>query len=113
MKYVEAIIKPHKLSAVSLALHRCEGVNGVTVTEVRGWGHGKLRAEKSRAVEQVSEFEPHVRIEIVCADSNVPTVTEAIREAAHTGLSGDGLVVVVDVQDAVRISTGSRGEEAL
>ena len=91
MKCVAAIIKPHKLSAVSLALHRCEGVSGVTAIEARGWGHGKLRAEKSRAVEQVSDFEPHVRIEVVCADGDVPTITETIHEAAHTGLSGDGL----------------------
>ena len=90
MKCVEAIIKPHKLSAVSLALHRCEGVNGVTVAEVRGWGHGKLRAEQSRAVEQVSDFEPHVRIEVLCADRDVPTIKKAILESAHTGLSGDG-----------------------
>ncbi len=107
MKYVEAIIKPHKLSSVSLALHH-EGATGVTVTDVRGWGHGKLRSEQAHAVERVSDFEPHVRIEVVCTDDNVSAITEAIRQAAHTGLSGDGLIIISAVEKTIRISTGAR-----
>lgn len=113
MKRVEAIFKPHKLSPVSLALHRCKGVTGVTASEVRGWGHGKLQAEKRRAAERVSDFEPHVRIEVICADDAVPEITEAIRSAAHTGLAGDGIVIISDVNDIVRVSTGTSGVDAL
>lgn len=113
MKRVEAIIKPHKLSPVSLALHRCKGVTGVTASEVRGWGHGKLQAEEHRAAERVSDFEPHARIEVICADDAVPEITEAIQSAAHTGLAGDGIVIVSDVNEVVRISTGASGVDAL
>lgn len=113
MKRVEAIIKPHKLSPVSLALHRCKGVTGVTASEVRGWGHGKLQAEQRRAAEEVSDFEPHVRIEVLCADDLVGKITEAITHAAHTGLAGDGVVIVSEVEDVIRISTGARGPDAL
>lgn len=113
MKRIEAIIKPYKLSLVSLALHRCPGVTGVTATEVRGWGHGKLQAAQQRPAEQVSDFEPHVRIEIICSDDAVSAVTDAVRAAAHTGLAGDGLIVVSEINDAIRISTGASGEDAL
>lgn len=112
MKRIEAIIKPHKLSAVSLALHRCRGVTGVTASEVRGWGHGKLQAEERRAAERVSDFEPHVRIETICTDDAVPDITEAIRAAAHTGLAGDGIIVVSDVREIIRISAGATADDA-
>jgi nitrogen regulatory protein P-II 1 len=109
MKLIVAYVQPHKLSDVSLALHSsC----GLTAIDVRGRGRGKQASEEERSSEAAFDFEKHVKLEVCCPDSAVAQVVEAIRNAAHTGLRGDGLICVMPVEDAVRISTGSRGEDA-
>lgn len=112
MKEIKAYIKAHKLDAVTLALHRIEGLTGMSVNEVRGFGRSREGRKQSLA-EQVSEFARHVKIEIVCHNELVNTVIEAIRLNAHTGLRGDGKIYVSEVQDAVRIETGERGQNAV
>ena len=113
MKRIEAYIKPHKLDAVSRALHHTPGVGGVTITDVRGWGRGKGQDEQTHPSHQVSDFEPHLKLEVVCRSDAVERIVSSIREAAHTGLVGDGIIVVSSVDDAVRIRTGASAEDAL
>ena len=112
MKEVRAYIKEHKLSAVTLALHKLPGMTGMTVAPVRGIGRG-LRAHEHRPDEEIADHLPRVRIEVFCLDERVSDVMRAIEEAAHTGLRGDGKVYVLNVEDALRISTGQRGEDAV
>ena len=107
MKKIEAFIKAHRLDDVSLALHRVETLGGMTMTDARGFGRG--RGPKH----DPSDFHRIVRIEVFCSDELAPTVVATIEKAAHTGLRGDGKVYVIPVEDAVRISTGERGEAAL
>jgi len=109
MKLVHAYIQPHKLSDVALALH---GLCGMTVIDAQGRGRGKEQAERSDRIERVSDFEPHTRIEVCCADAATDEIIEAIRQAAHTGLRGDGLIFTTGVEEAVRIGTGERGDHA-
>ncbi len=111
MKYVIAYIKPHKLSEVTLALRRIENLSGMTVLEVKGFGRG--RNKQASAEEQLIDFVAHVKIEIFCNDSLLETVIQAIEKNAHTGLRGDGKIFVCDVQEAIRISSGERGENAV
>jgi nitrogen regulatory protein PII len=112
MKLIHAYIQPHKLSDVTLALRGVSGLSGMTVIDVRGWGRGKTLDEENHREERVSDFEKHTKLEMCCADAVADQVLEAIRSGAHTGLRGDGLILVTDVQDAVRISTGERGQSA-
>ena len=113
MKLVVAYIKPHKLPEVSLALHGVAGLPGITVADVRGWGRGKSREEARSHADQVRDFEPHVKIEVLCPRDRVQEVIGAISRAARTGLEGDGKIYVHAVEDAVRISDGERGEGAV
>jgi nitrogen regulatory protein P-II 1 len=112
VKKVEAIIKPFKLDEVKQAL-TLVGVNGLTVTEVKGFGRQKGHTELYRGAEYKVEFLPKVKVEVVVADALVPRVVEAILGAAKTDRIGDGKVFVMPVEEAVRIRTGERGEEAL
>ena len=112
MKEVRAYIKDHKLSATTLALHKIEGLTGMTVSDVRGIGRG-MRAHDHRRGEEIADHLPRVRIEVFCRDELVPDVIQAIQKAAHTGLRGDGKIYVLDVQEAVRISSGEQGESAV
>lgn len=113
MKEIKAYIKPHKLSAVTLALHRVEGLSGMSVTTARGFGRGRAKdAPQSIRVDLV-DFLPVVKIEIVCSDDLVEAVIDTIRSEAHTGLRGDGKIYVAPIEDAVRISTGERGQTAI
>jgi nitrogen regulatory protein P-II 1 len=112
MKKIQAVIKPFKLDEVRDALTR-EGIEGMTVTEVRGFGRQKGHTELYRGAEYVVDMLPKVQIEIVVADWRVPVVLEAIAKAAHTGRIGDGKIFVLPVLEAVRIRTGERGEAAL
>lgn len=112
MKEIKAYIKAHKLETVTLALHRVEGLTGMSVSEVRGFGRSRETRRQSLA-EQVSEFVRHVKIEVVCPDELAEAVVEAIQQNAHTGLRGDGKIYVSDVRDAVRIETGERGAAAI
>ena len=112
MKKIECIIKPFKLDEVKEALGDL-GIQGMTVSEVRGFGRQKGHTELYRGAEYVVDFIPKIKIELVIADDLVDQVVEAITEAARTGHIGDGKIFVMPVEEAVRIRTGERGEDAL
>jgi nitrogen regulatory protein PII len=112
MKKIEAIIKPFKLDDVKAALTEI-GVQGMTVTEVKGFGRQKGHKEVYRGAEYVVEFVPKVKVEIVVADALAQRAVEAIVRAAKTGSIGDGKIFVMPIGDAVRIRTGETGEGAL
>jgi nitrogen regulatory protein P-II 1 len=112
VKKVEAIIKPFKLDEVKQALSEV-GASGLTVTEVKGFGRQKGHSETYRGAEYTVEFLPKVKIEVVVADALVPRVLEAVARAAKTDRIGDGKVFVLPVQEALRIRTGERGDDAL
>ena len=112
MKLVMAIIKPFKLDAVREALTE-QGVQGLTVSEVKGFGRQKGQTEIYRGAEYTIEFVPKVRLDIVVDDGQVERVVEAIREAANTDKIGDGKIFVLDVAEAMRIRTGETGTDAL
>jgi len=112
MKLVEAIIKPFKLDEVKDALLEI-GIQGMTVTEVKGFGRQKGHKETYRGTEYTIEFVPKVKIEVAVTDSQVPRVIETITRTAKTGSIGDGKIFVRDLGAAVRIRTGETGESAL
>jgi nitrogen regulatory protein P-II 1 len=112
MKKIEAIIKPFKLDEVKEALHEV-GVQGITVTEAKGFGRQKGHTELYRGAEYVVDFLPKVKIEIVLTDELVEAAIEAILKAARTGRIGDGKIFVLDIHDAIRIRTGERGSAAI
>jgi len=112
MQKVEAIIKPFKLDEVKEALNAI-GVQGITVSEVKGFGRQKGHTELYRGAEYVVDFLPKIKLEIVVPDDLVPKVIEAVQSAANTGRIGDGKIFVLPVIEAVRIRTGDRGEDAI
>jgi nitrogen regulatory protein P-II 1 len=112
MKKIEAVIKPFKLDEVKEALHEI-GVQGMTVTEVKGFGRQKGHTELYRGAEYVVDFLPKIKLEIAISDDLVEKVVEAIAGAANTGRIGDGKIFVLSIEQAVRIRTGERGDEAL
>ena len=112
MKKIEAIIKPFKLDEVKEALHEV-GVQGITVTEAKGFGRQKGHTELYRGAEYVVDFLPKVKIEIVLMPDQVEPAVEAILKAARTGRIGDGKVFVLDVEDVIRIRTGEKGADAI
>jgi len=112
MKKVEAIIKPFKLDEVKDALGEI-GIQGMTVSEVKGFGRTGGKKEVYRGSAYVVDFVPKVKLEVVVADSQVSQVIEAVEKAAKTGRIGDGKVFVTTVEEAVRIRTGERGEDAV
>jgi nitrogen regulatory protein P-II 1 len=112
MKKVEAVIKPFKLDEVKEALSGV-GVQGITVTEVKGFGRQRGHTELYRGAEYVVDFLPKVKLEIIVKDDQVEPVIEAIASAAKTGRIGDGKIFVTDVGEVVRIRTGETGESAL
>ncbi|MEQ8248523.1 MAG: P-II family nitrogen regulator [Alphaproteobacteria bacterium] len=112
MKKIEAIIKPFKLDEVKDALHEV-GLQGITVTEAKGFGRQKGHTELYRGAEYVVDFLPKVKIEIVLEDNLVERAIEAITQAARTGRIGDGKIFVSTVEQAIRIRTGETGNEAI
>jgi nitrogen regulatory protein P-II 1 len=112
MKKIEAIIKPFKLDEVKEALHEI-GLQGLTVTEAKGFGRQKGHTELYRGAEYVVDFLPKVKIEVVLDDVMVDRAIEAIQQAAHTGRIGDGKIFVTNVEEAIRIRTGERGKDAI
>ncbi|CAG0966278.1 Nitrogen regulatory protein P-II 2 [Rhodocyclaceae bacterium] len=112
MKLVTAIIKPFKLDEVREAL-AAVGVQGITVTEVKGFGRQKGHTELYRGAEYVVDFLPKVKVEAAIRDDLVDQVIEAIEKSASTGKIGDGKIFVFDLEQVVRIRTGESGEEAL
>ncbi len=111
MKHIIAYIKPHKLDAVTQALHRIDQLTGMTVLEVKGFGRG--RNTEASPEEQLNDFVRHLKIEIFCRNVISSQIVSAIETAAHTGLRGDGKIYVSTIDDALRISTGERGEKAV
>ena len=112
MKKVDAIIKPFKLDDVKEALNEV-GIQGMTISEVKGYGRQKGHKEIYRGAEYVVDFIPKVKIEVVVADDQAEAVVAKIREAANTGKLGDGKIFVVGIEEAVRVRTGETGSEAL
>ena len=112
MKLIEAIVKPFKLDEVKDALLEI-GIQGMTVTEVKGFGRQKVHKETYRGQEYTIEFVPKVKIEVAVNDSQVQRVLETITRAAKTGSIGDGKIFVRELTSAVRIRTGETGESAL
>ena len=112
MKKIEAVIKPFKLDEVKEALQEV-GLQGITVTEAKGFGRQKGHTELYRGAEYVVDFLPKVKIEVVVADGMVERAIEAIRQAAHTGRIGDGKIFVSTIEEAIRIRTGETGAEAI
>ena len=112
MKMITAIIKPFKLDDVREALSEI-GVQGITVTEAKGFGRQKGHTELYRGAEYVVDFLPKVKVEVVLADELVERAVEAIRNAAQTGRIGDGKIFVSNIEEAVRIRTGESGMDAI
>ncbi len=112
MKKIEAIIKPFKLDDVKEALQEI-GLQGMTVTDIRGFGRQKGHTELYRGAEYVVDFLPKVKIEIVVDDAMVERTVETIKNAAHSGRIGDGKIFILTVDDAIRIRTGETGSQAL
>ena len=112
MKKIEAIIKPFKLEDVKDALTNIK-IEGMTVSEVKGFGRQKGHKEIYRGAEYVVDFLPKVKIEVVAEAGNVDQIVAAIQQSAQTGKIGDGKIFVLPVEEAVRIRTGEKGREAL
>ena len=112
MKLITAVVKPFKLDDVREALSEI-GVQGITVTEVKGFGRQKGHTELYRGAEYVVDFLPKVKIDVAVADDLTDKVIEAITKAANTGKIGDGKIFVTELEQAIRIRTGETGEEAV
>ena len=112
MKLIEAIIKPFKLDEVKDALNEV-GIEGITVSEVKGFGRQKGHTELYRGAEYVVDFIPKVKLEIAVNDDLVAKVVETIENTAKTGRIGDGKIFILPLEEAVRIRTGERGNEAI
>ena len=112
MKKIEAIIKPFKLDEVKEALQEV-GLQGITVTEAKGFGRQKGHTELYRGAEYVVDFLPKVKIEVVLEDNLVDRAIEAIQKAAHTGRIGDGKIFISTIEEAIRIRTGETGADAV
>ena len=112
MKLVTAIIKPFKMDDVRAALSDI-GVQGITVTEVKGFGRQRGHTELYRGAEYVVDFLPKLKLEIAVAEGQLDTIVEAVIKAANTGKIGDGKIFVTDLEQVIRIRTGETGEEAV
>jgi nitrogen regulatory protein P-II 1 len=112
MKKIEAIVRHFKLEEVKNALSE-QGVHGMTITEVRGFGRQKGHSEMYRGTEYAVDFVPKVKIEVVCSDDSLQTVLDTVMQTAQTGQIGDGKIFVTDLDNIVRIRTGETGEDAL
>ena len=112
MKKIEAIIKPFKLDEVKEALQEV-GLQGITITEAKGFGRQKGHTELYRGAEYVIDFLPKVKLEVVVNDDQLEPAIEAIRASAETGRIGDGKIFVIPVEQAIRIRTGETGAEAV
>jgi nitrogen regulatory protein P-II 2 len=112
MKFITAIIKPFKLDEVRESLSAI-GVQGITVTEVKGFGRQKGHTELYRGAEYVVDFLPKIKVEVAVSDDNVERVIDAISTAAKTGKIGDGKIFVTDIEQVIRIRTGETGADAL
>ncbi len=112
MKKVEAVIKPFKLDDVKEALNEI-GIQGMTISEVKGYGRQKGHKEIYRGAEYVVDFIPKIKLEIVVEAKWVDQVVEKIQQAAHTGKLGDGKIFILPVEEALRVRTGEKGKDAI
>ncbi len=112
MKKIEAIIKPFKLDNVKESLNEI-GIKGITISEVKGYGRQKGHTEIYRGAEYIVDFLPKIKIEVVVSDNLVDAVIEKIIENAKTGKVGDGKIFVIPIEEAIRIRTGEKGEDAV
>lgn len=112
MKEIRAYIQPFMLQKVTDALHRVH-IRGMSVSEIKGFGREKDESYPHHAGDNVVEFTPKVRIEIICNDEEVDSIIETIQKNAHTGRRGDGKIIVLDVREAISILTGEKGSKAV
>jgi len=112
MKKLEAIVKPFKLDEVKDRLNEI-GIQGITVTEVKGFGRQKGHTELYRGAEYIVDFLPKIKIEVVINDSRLEDVVNTIIKAAQTGRIGDGKIFVTNIEETIRVRTGERGEKAI
>ena len=112
MKKIESIVRHFKLEDIKNALTE-QGIHGMTITEVRGFGRQKGHTEMYRGTEYAVDFVPKVKVEVVCADAQLQNVIDTILRAAQTGQIGDGKIFVTDLHNVIRIRTGETGEDAV
>ena len=110
MQEIKAYIKHRKLEAVTLALHRVQGVTGMSVAHVVGFGRSKVNTSAANPIEGAGDFGKHVKVEIVCHDQYVDEVVRVLKSEAHTGLRGDGRIFISDVNRAIRIEDGAEDD---
>lgn len=113
MKEIKAIIRPSKLLEVTEELHAIEGLPGVTVSEIKGFGKGKAKNAKDKIIYEMVEFVPRIKLEVVVDDGMVAEVVNVIQKYAHTGNTGDGKIFVSTVDEIVKIRTNERGRDAI
>ena len=113
MKEIKAIIRPSKLLEVTEELHEIEGLPGVTVSEIKGFGKGRARNAKDKIVYEMVEFIPRIQLEVVVNDEMVDQVVDIIQKFAHTGNTGDGKIFVSTVDEVVKIRTNERGTNSI
>lgn len=113
MKEIKAIIRPSKLLEVTEELHRIEGLPGVTVSEIKGFGKKRAQNTKDKSVYELVEFVPRIKVEVVVDDEMVDEVVSVIQKFSHTGNTGDGKIFVVNVEEIVKIRTNERGRSAI
>lgn len=113
MKEIKAYIKPHMLSKVTRALQKVEGLTGMSVIDVRGFGRGRAQGGTRGTDEELLDYSLRMQVEIFCKDEKAEEIVSLIEKTAHTGLRGDGKIFVTPVEMAIRISTGERGDKAL
>lgn len=113
MKEIKAIIRPSKLLEVTEELHEIQGLPGVTVSEIKGFGKGKARNATDKIVYEMVEFMPRIQLEVVVNDEMVDQVVDIIQKYAHTGNAGDGKIFVSTVDEIVKIRTNERGPDAM
>lgn len=113
MKEIKAIIRPSKLLEVIEELHGIEGLPGVTISEIKGFGKGRAKNAKDKVVYEMVEFIPRIQLEVVVNDEMVEEVVNVIQKFAHTGNTGDGKIFVAEVEQVVKIRTNERGRDAI
>lgn len=113
MKEIKAIIRPSKLLEVTEELHGIEGLPGVTISEIKGFGKGRARNAADKVTYEMVEFMPRIQLEVVVADEMVDDVVNVIQKYAHTGNTGDGKIFVSTIDDIVKIRTNQRGRDAV
>ena len=113
MKEIKAVIRPSKLLEVTEELHRIEGLPGVTVSEIKGFGKGRAKNAKDKVMYEMVEFIPRIKLEVVVDDAMVDEVVNVIQKFSHTGNTGDGKIFVVNVEEIVKIRTNERGRDAI